>query len=149
MIIKQEETMVQAKIGKICFARFVENDDVLETIKKNAHENNVKSGALILIGALKHAVLGCYKNGQYINTELKGHMEIASCMGNIAIDEKGETIVHAHIVVSNEKGEAFGGHLMKDCLVGATAELVLIEAAGLKLQRALDQKTNLKLLKLG
>ena len=149
MIIKQEETMVQAKIGKICFARFVENDDVLETIKKNAHENNVKSGALILIGALKHAVLGCYKNGQYINTKLKGHMEIASCTGNIAIDEKGETIVHAHIVVSNEKGEAFGGHLMKDCLVGPTAELVLIEAAGLKLQRAFDQKTNLKLLKLG
>jgi hypothetical protein len=70
-------------------------------------------------------------------------------MGNIAVDEKGETIVHAHIVVSNEKGEAFGGHLMKDCLVGPTAELVLIEAAGLKLQRAFDQKTNLKLLKLG
>ena len=141
--------MVQAKVGKICFARFAENDDVLETIKKNAHENNVKSGALILIGALKHAVLGCYRNGQYVNTELEGHMEIASCMGNIAFDEKGETIVHAHMVVSNEKGEAFGGHLMKDCLVGPTAELVLIEAAGLKLQRALDEKTNLKLLKLG
>jgi predicted DNA-binding protein with PD1-like motif len=53
------------------------------------------------------------------------------------------------MAVSNEKGEAFGGHLMKNCLVGPTAELVLIEAAGLKLQRALDQKTNLRLLKLG
>ncbi len=141
--------MVQAKVGKICFARFTENDDVAETIKKNARENDVKAGAFILIGALKHAVLGCYKNGHYVNTELRGHMEIASCMGSIAVDEKGETIVHAHIVVSNEKGEAFGGHLMKDCLVGPTAELVLIEAAGLKLQRAFDQETNLKLLKLG
>jgi predicted DNA-binding protein with PD1-like motif len=69
-------------------------------------------------------------------------------MGNIAVDEKGETIIHAHIVVSNEKGEAFGGHLMKDCLVGPTAELVIIEATGVNLQRALDQKTKLKLLKL-
>jgi len=141
--------MLEGKIGKMCFARFSENDDLAESIKRVAEESGVKAGALILIGALKRAVLGCYKQGEYINTELKGHVEIASCMGNIAHDEEGETIIHAHIVVSNEKGEAFGGHLMKGCLVGPTAELVIVEATDLNLERAFDEKTKIKLLRLG
>ena len=141
--------MLEGKIGKMCFARFSENDDLAESIKKAAEESGVRAGTLILIGALKQTVLGCYKQGEYVNTELKGHVEIASCMGNVAHDEKDETIIHAHIVVSNEKGEAFGGHLMKGCLVGPTAELVIIEAADLNLERVFDEKTKIKLLRLG
>jgi len=75
-------------------------------------------------------------------------MEIASCSGNVAVDEKGEVIVHAHLVVSNEKAEAFGGHLMKGSHVGPTAELVLFEAIGADLRRTFDDKTKLRLLKL-
>jgi predicted DNA-binding protein with PD1-like motif len=141
--------VLEGKIGKICFARFSENDDLAESIKKAAQESGVRAGAFLLIGALKQAVLGCYKQGEYVNTELKGHVEIASCTGNIAHDEKGETFIHAHIVVSNEKGEAFGGHMMKGCLVGPTAELVIIEATDLNLERAFDEKTKIKLLRLG
>jgi hypothetical protein len=70
-------------------------------------------------------------------------------MGNIAVDEKGKIMIHPHIVVANEKGEAFGGHLMKGSLVGATAELVIIEGVGVNLQRAFDEKTRLNLWKLG
>jgi hypothetical protein len=70
-------------------------------------------------------------------------------MGNIAVDEKGEVIVHAHLVVSDEKGEAFGGHLMNGSHVGATAELVIIEGAGVNLLRIFDEKTKLRLWKLG
>lgn len=145
----EEWHLLNGNVGKIYFARFSENDDLAESIKKAAQENNVKAGALIVIGALKEAVLGCYKQGEYVNTELKGHVEIASCTGNIALDEKGDTVIHAHIVVSNEKAEAFGGHLMKGCLVGPTAELVMIEATDLNLERAFDEKTKLKLLRLG
>jgi predicted DNA-binding protein with PD1-like motif len=122
---------------------------VAESIKKNADENGVKAGIFMLIGALKCAVLGCYKEGEYVTTKLDGPLEVASCMGNVSVDEKGETIVHAHIVVSNEKSEAYGGHLMKGCHVGPTAELVIIEAADVRLRRSYDEKTKLKLLKLG
>jgi len=76
-------------------------------------------------------------------------LEIASCMGNIAVDEKGEIMIHPHIVVAKEKGEAFGGHLMKGSIVGVTAELVMIEASGVNLLRAFDEKTGLNLWKLG
>jgi predicted DNA-binding protein with PD1-like motif len=102
-----------------------------------------------LIGALKNAVMGYYKEGEYIYIDLEDPVEIASCMGNIAVDEKGQVIIHAHLVVSNEEGEAFGGHLMKGSHVGPTAELMMVEAVEADVQRAFDSKTKLKLLKFG
>jgi hypothetical protein len=140
--------MTVGRAGKIGVFRLLENDDLIEAIKRKAEKSNIKAGAFILIGSIKHAVLGYYKNGEYKNTLLEGPLEVASCMGNIAVDEKGEVVVHAHLVVTNEKGEAFGGHLMKDSPVGATAELVIIEATGLNMQRVFDDKTKLRLLRL-
>jgi predicted DNA-binding protein with PD1-like motif len=69
-------------------------------------------------------------------------------MGNVAIDEKGDTVIHAHVVLSNEKCEAFGGHLAKGSHVGATAELVIIEGLNVNLVRSPDEKTRLNLLRL-
>jgi predicted DNA-binding protein with PD1-like motif len=137
------------KAGKIGVFRLLENDDLLESIKKKAQEGNIRAGAFILIGSMKHAVLGYYKDGEYQNVRFEGPLEVAACMGNIAVDENGEVAVHAHLVVTNEKGEAFGGHLMKDSLVGVTAELIMIEAAGISMGRVFDDKTKLRLLRLG
>lgn len=141
--------MNEGKIGRICFHRLKEGEDLAEAIKERAEQSHVKAGILMVIGSLKEVVLGCFKDGRYESLWFGGPLEIASGMGNIAADEKGEVIVHVHLVVSNEKGEAFGGHLMKDSHVGVMAELVLIEASGVSLQRVFDKKTKLKLLKLG
>lgn len=141
--------MLKARIGAIYFSRLLENEDLLEAIKNRAEECKVSAGAFILIGALKKAVMGLYKAGEYKCIELDGPFEIGSCMGNIAVDEKGEVIIHAHLVVSNDKGEAFGGHLMKGSKVEPMAELMLFEAIGIDLRRSFDEKTKLKLLKLG
>ncbi|MGB9741094.1 MAG: PPC domain-containing DNA-binding protein [Candidatus Bathyarchaeia archaeon] len=141
--------MLKGKIGKIYVFRISEGEDLAEAIKKRAEENDVKAGMFVLIGSLKEAVLGYYKEGQYHPIRLDGPLEIASCMGNIAVDENNETVVHAHIVVSNGEGKAFGGHLMKNSIVGATAELVIIEVANAILRRSSDEKMKLKLLKLG
>jgi predicted DNA-binding protein with PD1-like motif len=141
--------MTVGKAGKIGVFRLLENDDLVESIKKKAQESNIRAGAFILIGSIKHAVVGYYKDGEYKNTKLEGPLEVASYTGNVAVDEKGETVVHAHVIVTNEKGEAFGGHLMKDSPVGATAELIIIEATGISMVRAFDEKTKLRLLRLG
>jgi predicted DNA-binding protein with PD1-like motif len=140
--------MLNGKVGRICFSRLFEGEDLAEAIKKRAEESGINAGVFLLIGALKEAVLGCYKARQYEHVHLDGPLEIASCIGSIAVDEKGEVLIHAHLVVSNEKGEAFGGHLMKNSYVGVTAELVIIEAVGVTLQKIFDEKTNLKLLRL-
>ena len=141
--------MARGKAGRIIVCRLLENDDLIDSIEEKARQNNVQAGLFILIGSIKHAVLGYYKDGEYKNTRLEGPLEVASCTGNIAVGEKGETIAHAHIVVTNEKCEAFGGHLMKDSPVGATAELIIIETTGMSLVRVFDEKTKLRLLKLG
>ena len=141
--------MLKGKIGKICFFRILEDEDLAEAIRKRVEESRIKAGIFISIGTLKEATLGYYKEGEYKYIQLDGPLEIASCMGNIAVDEKGEVIIHVHVVVSDEKGEAFGGHLMKGSHVGATAELTIIEAVDVNLQRVFDEKTKLKLLKLG
>ncbi|MBS7621563.1 DUF296 domain-containing protein [Candidatus Bathyarchaeota archaeon] len=141
--------MLEGKIGRIIFSRILEDEDLAQAIKQRANKSGVKAGLIIAIGSLKTVVLGYYKEGEYKYIRLEGPLEIASCTGNIAVDEKGETIIHAHIVVTNEQGEAFGGHLMQGSIVGATAELTVIEGVGLNLQRIFDEKTKLKLLKLG
>ena len=141
--------VLKGQIGTICFSRILEGEDLAEAIKKRAEESNIKAGIFFLIGSLKEVMLGYYKEGKYKSIQLGGPLEIVSCMGNIAVDEKGEVMIHAHVVVADEKGEAFGGHLMKGSHVGATAELVMIEAVGVDLQRVLDEKTKLKLWRLG
>jgi len=140
--------MPKGNVGKFHVFRLSEGEDLADAIKKRAEESMVKAGMFILIGSLKEATLGFYRDGQYYQKRVNGPLEIASCMGNIAIDESGETVIHAHIVVSNEKCEAFGGHLMKNSIVGVTAELIIIEFKDVFLQRVFDEKTKLKLLKL-
>ncbi|MGD0160318.1 MAG: PPC domain-containing DNA-binding protein [Candidatus Bathyarchaeia archaeon] len=140
--------MVTGKAGKIVFSRLLQSEDVFESIKDRAEKCGIRAGFFVLIGTVKHAALGFYKDGKYETIRLEGPLEVVSCTGNVAVDEKGETVIHAHIVVSNEKCEAFGGHLMKGSEVGATAELVMVEAVDAKVQRVHDEKTNLNLLKL-
>lgn len=135
-------------IGKIHFSRLVEGQDLIEAIEKESKDSDIRAGIFLLIGSLSTVVLGYYKEGEYSTTRLDGPLEIVSCMGNVALNERDETAIHAHIIVSNEQCTTFGGHLMKDSRVGVTAELTLIEAEGVELKRLFDEKTKLRLLKL-
>jgi predicted DNA-binding protein with PD1-like motif len=141
--------MEKGKIGTIIIARLNEDEDLFDGIKKRVQESGVKAGAIFAIGALKQLSAGILVGGEYRINDVAGPLEIASCIGNAAVDEKGETAIHAHIVVSNEKGEAFGGHIMPGCKVGVTAELIIIEAVDVTLKRITNPKTKFRMLQLG
>lgn len=115
----------KVKVEQVFFARFVEDQDLLEAIASTAKENNIDSGFFFLIGTLKKAILGFYKEGKYLPIEKPGPLEIASCMGNISTRDNSDLVVHGHIVVSDVEAKAFGGHILPGCLVDVTAELVL------------------------
>jgi len=136
---------IESKTEKVIFARFFENEDLLETISRVAKQNDVDSGFFFLIGTLKKAVLGYYKERKYLSLEKAGPLEIASCVGNISVKEKSELVVHGHIVVSDQEGKAFGGHVLPGCLVDATAELVLVKVQNGVLRREFDAQKNLHL----
>lgn len=139
---------VESKIRRAIFARFFEDEDLLETITSTAVKNSVNSGFFFLIGTLKKAVLGYYMKGKYVPIEKGGPLEVASCMGNISAKEKAGLVVHGHIVVTDSKGNAFGGHILPGCLVDVTAELVLTEVESGTLLRKFDAQRNLYLLSL-
>jgi len=135
---------VESKHGKVVLARLYEDEDLLESITQQAKRSRIKTGYFILIGTLKRARLGFYREGKYEPIDLAGPLEIASCVGNVSIRD-GKPFTHAHISVSNDKGEVFGGHTLPSCIIAATGELVLIEAEGVSLQRRLDKETKLYL----
>ena len=134
--------LLESKLGRIVFAQFSEGEDLLETITLAAEKSHITAGFFILIGTLKKANLGFYRQGKYETIKISSPLEIVSCMGNVSVKEN-KPFVHAHISVSNEKGEVMGGHLMPGCIIAAAGELVLIEAVTAKLLRKLNEKTQL------
>jgi predicted DNA-binding protein with PD1-like motif len=121
-------------------------EDVLETIEAVAAEHGVKSGHVSMIGAISGAKLGYFhlEANEYRNFTINEDVEVVSCMGNISI-LNGKPMVHAHMIVSDEAGKCYGGHLMKGCKVSVTIELVIIETET-DLTRARDERTGLNLL---
>ena len=136
---------LESKLGRVIFARLFENEDLLEAISNTAKQARINAGFFILIGTLKEAKLGFYRQGKYKPIQIDEPVEIVSCIGNISFKEEKDLVVHAHISVSNEKGQAVGGHVLPGCIVAATAELILVEAVDVKLWREFDKKTNLYL----
>jgi hypothetical protein len=137
--------IAESKIEKVLFARFFEGEDLLDAIASAAERSKVNSGFFLLIGTLKHAVLGYYRDGKYLPIEKAGPLEVVSCMGNVSVREDAEQVVHGHIVVSDSDGNAFGGHLLEGCVVDATVELVLIAAESGTLKRKFVPSRNLHL----
>lgn len=135
----------EAGVGRTVVARLFEGEDLLDSVTKVAERAHVSAGFFFLIGTLKKANLGFFREGKYETTEMVVPLEVVSCSGNVSIKED-RVFAHAHIVVSDDEGNAFGGHVMPGCLIGVTGELVLIEATGIKMSRRLDEKTKLSLL---
>ncbi len=135
----------ESKTGRVVFARLSEDEDLLEAITLRAKQAKTTAGFFTLIGALKKAKIGFYHKQEYKSIEISEPVEIASCMGNISVKNDEEPIAHAHVVISNERGESFGGHLLPGCVVSVNAELVLVEATDSGLQRMFDEETKLYL----
>jgi hypothetical protein len=134
-------------IEEVYIFRLEEGMDLLQEILRIAREKRIESGMLMAIGALKGARFGFYTCGRevYKYMELDKHLELLSCVGNIALRD-GEPTVHAHMVLGDEEGRSYGGHLMEGTVVSPTAELHILTIGGLSLTRHFDARTGLALL---
>ncbi len=137
---------IQTEAKRVIFSRMEPGEDVLETIETVAAEYGVKSGQVHLIGAISGAKLGYFniKANEYRDFFVDDDVEVVSCMGNISMLD-GKPLVHAHMIVADEAGKCYGGHLMRGCKVSATIELVITEIST-ELKRARDERTGLNLL---
>lgn len=135
-------------IARMLFIKLEPNDDILESLTKAVKENSIKSGFFTAIGALTNANIGYYilEEKSYKTITLVGDFEILSCLGNITLKD-GSPLIHAHLVIGDSDGQAFGGHLLPENRISVTGEVFLIEAKT-PLHRKLDTQFNLSLINL-
>jgi len=124
--------------------RFKDDVDLVQSITEVARSKGVKAGTFTAIGALKSAKLGYYdqRSHEYREIKIEAAMELASCTGNISL-KGGEPFVHAHAVLSDEKGNTRAGHLLEGIVFAAEVHLTQLEGPGL--ERRYDKVTELML----
>ncbi len=133
-------------ISQMFFIKLEPNDDILESLMKAVTENKILSGFFTAIGALCNANIGFYilEEKRYKTITLVGDYEILSCIGNIT-QKDGSPLIHAHLVIGNREGHAFGGHLLPDNRISVTGEVFLLKAK-IPLTRKLDRKFDLSII---
>jgi predicted DNA-binding protein with PD1-like motif len=138
----------EGKQGRAFACRLDYEADLLDSFKQLAEERKIDAAAFFMLGAVKKAKICVYdqKKKKYMDDiTLEGPLEVISCSGNIA-KFKGKIMVHAHVVFSDVKGKAFGGHLLPGTVVFA-GEVFMIELKGISLIREYDPVTGLNLFK--
>ncbi len=126
--------------------RFFHGEDLLGSLEGICKKEEIRLGVFTVIGALKNAKLGYYKQKekQYVTcVDKEKTLEITCCTGNISLLD-GKIFVHAHITLADHQGQCYGGHLMPGARIFA-AEYYIKELTGVALQRELDKETGLNL----
>lgn len=111
--------------GEKYLLKLTRGERVIESLLQFAREKNIQGGLFHGIGALEDAEVGFYNLAirEYRFKHFPGILELASMTGNIALVD-GNPFVHAHVVLSDDEMQAFGGHL-KEAIVGVTCEIHL------------------------
>ena len=136
--------VLSANILQTKIIRCEVGEDMLSALTSFVEEENITSASLQVLGALKRARLGIFENGKYEYIDHEGALEIAAGVGNVSVKE-GKPFVHCHLMLSDNKGTVFGGHLMEGCIVHPTAEIHLQVLEG-EVKRRLDPQTGLWIL---
>lgn len=139
--------MESKKTGDGYIVRCDIGDEVVSTLVRFAAENNIESGTVTGIGAVKDVVLGYFDlaRKEYMRKNYDGIYELLSLSGNFAKFDS-EIILHCHAVISNQDFQVSGGHLFS-AVIAVTGEFY-IRPGHTKIERGLDNATGLKLIKL-
>jgi len=135
--------------GRVFIGRLEFGDDLLEKLTELCRSNAIKAGTVSAIGAVQNVKLGYYSQSEKKYTgcvEIDKKLEIASCAGNISLNDKNDIFVHLHIVLADHNAQTFGGHLMPGTKVFAT-EYCIEEITNIELKRSKDEVTGLPLWK--
>jgi hypothetical protein len=108
-------------------------------------QEKIEGGSVTGIGAVMNTTLGYFDlhTKEYRQRVFPEDMELVSLTGNITRVD-GAPFVHAHAVLSGEDFVAHAGHLFS-AEIAVTGELFITPAA-VRITRALDQRTGLKLM---
>jgi predicted DNA-binding protein with PD1-like motif len=127
---------------------FDTGDEVVAGLTEFAGANHLGGSHFTAIGAFRDVTLGYFdwQKKEYQRIPVREQVEVLSLVGDIALDEKGQPKVHAHVVVGKSDGTAHGGHLL-EAHVRPTLEVTLAEAPRY-LHRNYDPESKIALIRL-
>jgi predicted DNA-binding protein with PD1-like motif len=119
-------------------------DRLSAAIEQFAVETKIEGAWVEGLGAAKEVTLGFYDldKQEYQWRSFEGLRELASLTGNLAFDQDGKLVLHAHGVFSDRDYKTIGGHI-KDLIAGATVEL-FVHRSYEPLRRRLDPEVGLQ-----
>jgi predicted DNA-binding protein with PD1-like motif len=132
-------------MSKTIMQRLRKGEDLVTELTRVCRENGITRGSIQVIGAMERASLGYYHQDtrEYETHAIDHHVEILAGIGNVSLLD-GETFVHLHLTLGDDKCRSFGGHAMTGNIIFA-AEAVIAEIPGDALNRVYDEPTGLKL----
>ena len=115
--------------------RLMPGSDLKQSIQNYVNEHQIKAGWIVTcVGSLTHYQLR-FAN-QTTHHSDSGHFEIVSLTGTLSSNGS-----HMHISVSDSTGKTIGGHLLDNCRVYTTAEIVIQSTSSLVFKREHDGST--------
>lgn len=121
--------------------RLKPGQDLRVELERFTKAKDIKAGYILTCaGSLRKATLRLADKSD--STNFEGKFEIVSLTGTLTPDGP-----HIHISISDGTGKTLGGHLVTGCEIYTTAEIVIGDAVGLKMTRALDPESGYKELK--
>jgi predicted DNA-binding protein with PD1-like motif len=122
-------------------------EEAMEQLLAFAKSLNLSASQFSAIGAFSDTTVGFFDFSikDYKKNRFNQQMEVVSLVGDVTM-YKNEYKVHGHVVLANEKGNAFGGHLVKG-IVHPTLEIILNESP-LYLKREMDERSGIPLIKI-
>jgi predicted DNA-binding protein with PD1-like motif len=123
-------------------------EEAMECLLAFAKEQRISAAQITGIGAFSEVVLKYFdwETKEYLDNRVGEQVEVASLIGDVALDPSGEPSVHVHLVVGRRDGTALAGHLGSG-LVRPTLEIV-IEESPAHLRKRKDPQSGLALIRL-
>ena len=131
--------MEYKKIDNQYFLRLDPDEKIVECLKDFCLKNNIKTGSVTGIGAIKSITLGCFNpdSKAYFERTILGVMELTSLVGNISRKDN-LPYIHLHGNASKEDFSVIGGHLV-EAVISATCEIWISESEGEINRKFLDK----------
>ena len=122
-------------------------DEVMQSLASFARDEGLSAAQLTAIGAFSHAVLAYFdwETREYQRIPVTEQVEVASMLGDVALDPEGEVALHIHLVLGRRDGTALAGHL-DEAHVRPTLEVVLTESPE-HLRKVKDPESGLALIR--
>ena len=127
-------------MGNVLIERLKNGTDLKKYIIDLAKAKSIEAGVIVSsVGSLKELNI---RLSDLSTLHSKKKFEILSLNGTLSKDR-----VHLHICVSDEEGKVLGGHLLTECIIDTTCELV-IQILDAKFLSEFDENTGVNELKI-